>query len=329
MAHTYRHDTLAIRSEALRGNPLGDPFERTLHVLVPEKADGPLPVIWILGGYSATPGSVLADEPWSEGLQRRLGRLSAEGTLPPVIVAVPDCFTALGGSQYLDSAAVGRYESYLWDDCRVALEARYSCGKHGVAGKSSGGFGALVQAMRRPEHVRAVACHSGDMYFEYCYLASFPALANALRKHGGVEGFLAAFAAARKKRKQEWFDPIQTLCMAACYSPDPAQAGGIALPFDPETAAIRLDVWSRWLAHDPVRMVDEPANAERLRGLDLLFLDAGTRDEFHLQWGLRQLVAKLRAQGISHEHEEFEDGHFSTSYRYDVSLPKLARALRE
>ncbi len=330
MKSRYLHQTLEIRSEALRGNPLGDPFERLLHLFVPDDggAHGPYPVIWLLGGYSSSPANFLSDEPWGEGMQRRIERLSAQGDLEPTIFAMPDCFTALGGSQYLDSPATGRYEAYLWDECRSAVEARFSVGKHGVAGKSSGGFGALMQAFRHPAHVKGVACHAGDMGFEYCYLPGFPALAEGLRRHGGVEDFFKAFSAAPKKRSSTWFEPIQALCMAACYSPDPTAPLGIGLPFDPLTAAIRPEVWARWLALDPVRLVDRPEAAEALRGLDLLFLDAGTRDEYHLQWGLRQLVSKLRALGVAHEHQEFDDGHSGTSYRYDVSLPKLARALR-
>lgn len=330
MSPTYRYETLTVQSQALRGNPWNDPTERTLHLLVPddEGKGAPYPVIWVLGGYSSSPEGLLADDPWSEGLQRRVSRLSAEGRLEPAIFALPDCFTSLGGSQYLDSPAVGNYERYLWEDCRPALEARYDCGKHGVTGKSSGGFGALMQAFRHPEHVSAVACHAGDMGFEYCYLGGFPLLAAALERHGGLEGFLGDFRMALKKRSGAWFEPIQTLCMAACYSPDSKEDRGIALPFDPKTAAIRPEIWERWLSFDPVRMIDEPEMADRLRRLNLLFLDAGTRDEYQLHWGLRQFVAKLRAHSVPHEHEEFDDGHRGTSYRYDVSLPKLAKALR-
>jgi enterochelin esterase family protein len=325
----YQHHELLVSSEALRNNPLGDPSERTLHVLAP--ADGgagaPYPVIWVLGGYSSTPGNLLSGDPWSESFQQRVERLATAGTLPPVIFALPDCFTSLGGCQYLSSAALGDYEHYLWSECKSVLESRFSCGKHGAAGKSSGGFGALVNAMRHPQHLRAVACHSGDMAFDYCYMSHFPSLAEALRKHGGVRAFAGAFAEAYKKRSHAWFDPIQTLCMAACYSPDPDEPMGIGLPFDLETAAILPERWERWLAIDPVRMVDRRGYAEALAGLDLLFLDAGTRDEYHLQWGLRQLVAKLRKAGIAHVHQEFDDGHNNTSYRYDVSLPLLAKAL--
>ncbi len=324
----YHHHRVPVQSEVLRGNPLGDPTERTLHLLAPvEVGADPLPVIWILPGYSGTAEAQLASDPWSPGLHQRVEKLAAEG-MPDAIIAVPDFFTSLGGCQYLSSPAVGRYEEHLWQELRPAVEARFPAGKNGLAGKSSGGFGALLHAIRHPRQVHAVACHSGDMCFEYAYLADLPKLAGTLEKYGGVEAFLAAFASDPKRREGKWIGPLNVLCMAAVYSPDPQAPRGIGLPFDPATAALLPDVWERWLAFDPVRLAQDPAVLERLKQLDLLFLDCGSRDEYHLQWGLRQLVARLRAAGVPHEHEEFDDGHRGTSYRYEVSLPKLVRALR-
>jgi enterochelin esterase family protein len=57
-----------------------------------------------------------------------------------------------------------------------------------VLGKSSGGYGAMVLGMRHPDVFQALACHSGDMYFEYCYQADFPKAVDILRKHGGRRG---------------------------------------------------------------------------------------------------------------------------------------------
>ena len=326
----YQQVRIPVQSELLRGNPLGDPADRTLHLLVPDDAGkgAPYPVIWVLPGYSGTAGSLLASDPWSPGLHQRVEKLAEDG-MPPAIFAVPDLFTSLGGSQYLSSPSVGRYEEHLWQELRPAIEARYPCGKNGVAGKSSGGFGALQHAIRHPEQVSAVACHSGDMCFEYAYLGDLPKLAGTLERYGGLDEFLQAFGRDQKKREGQWIGALSVLCMAAVYSPDPAAPHGIGLPFDPATAALLPDVWARWLAFDPLRLVDEPRVQKRLAELDLLFLDCGTRDEYHLQWGLRQFVAKLRAAGIPHEHEEFPDGHRSTSYRYEVSLPKLVAALRK
>jgi enterochelin esterase family protein len=180
--------------------------------------------------------------------------------------------------------------------------------------------------MRHPEVIEAVACHAGDMAFEYAYLPNFPKLVRAAWRHGGISGFLEHFAASHKKRGK-LFDAMEVLAMASCYSPDPSEPNGIALPFDLWSGALREEVWARWLEKDPVRMVDEPRWQQALRGLRLLFLDAGTQDEFNLDVGARQLVAKLRRLGVGHVYEEFDDGHMGTSYRYDVSLPQLWRAL--
>jgi len=119
---------------------------------------------------------------------------------------------------------------------------------------------------------------------------------------------------------------LNILGMAAAYSPNPASPPfGIDLPCDLEGGAFRDDVWERWLAHDPLRLVED--HAEALRSLRFLFLDCGIRDEWHLHHGLRLLVGRLVSLGVRHEVEEFDDGHMNVQYRYDVSLPKLARAL--
>lgn len=325
----YRLVTLSVESELLRENPLGDPHQRTLRLLVPGELSHPLPVVWILPAYGGTAAALVEEDPWSENLLDRVNRLSAEGRLGEAIFAIPDCFTLLGGSQYLDSPAQGPYQRHLWEELRPAVEAAFPTnGKYGVAGRSSGGYGAFIQAVHRPEYVRAIACHAADMAFELVYPAGFPALAQALEKHGGAEGFLAAFRASPRKRNGEWFMAVQTLCMAACYSPSPDAPLGIELPFDPHTLELREEVWARWLAHDPLRMIESPETQSALRGLDLLFFDCGSRDEYALQYGQRRLVRRLTQLGIAHVAEEFPDGHRSTSYRFDISLPKLVQALR-
>jgi enterochelin esterase family protein len=324
----YRVETLPVDSQLLRGNRAGDPHERELVLLVPEGHAGPLPVIWMIPGHGSSQGGFLANDPWREGLSQRLTRLSAEADFPPVILALPDLFTRYGGSQCVDSSAIGPYESHLWEELRPLVERRWSVTAHGVCGHSSGGYAAITQAMRHPEYVSAIACHAGDMLFEYSYLADFPKAAARFRSEGGVEKFMAAFTAAAKKQDGKWLSAINVLAMAACYSPDETQPLGIALPFDPDTCEVRPDVWARWLARDPVRLADRPESLAALQRLRLLFLDAGTRDEWNLQWGARALVKRLRLAGVAHTYEEFDDGHMGTAYRFDRSLPLLARALQ-
>jgi enterochelin esterase family protein len=195
----------------------------------------------------------------------------------------------------------------------------------GVAGKSSGGYGALALAMRRPGVFGAVASHSGDMYFEYCYRPDIPKFIRLVQEAGGLEPWFRDFEAAVQKEKDH-FHVLNILGMAAAYSPNPAAAPfGFDVPCDLETGVFRDDVWARWLAHDPLTLLERHADA--LRSMRLVYLDCGTRDEWHLHLGARMFARRLRELGIAHQHEEFRDGHMNVSYRYDVSLPRIAGAL--
>ena len=89
------------------------------------------------------------------------------------------------------------------------------------------------------------------------------------------------------------------------------------------------DVWERWQANYPVKMVEDRRIQEALRSLKLLYLDCGSRDQYQLHLGARLLARKLKQLGILHEYEEFDDDHTNIVYRYNVSLPKLAHVLWE
>lgn len=327
-----RVQVVEFESAVLKGNPLGDPHVRRIPVWTPPSYDAEparrYPVLYVLTGFTGRGRMLLNDNLWSPSLDDRLDALVASGRCGEMIVVMPDCSTRFGGSQYVDSAATGRYGEHLvaelvpWVDAhfrtRGAREAR------GVAGKSSGGFGALTLGMSHPDVFAAVACHSGDMYFEFCYAPDFPKALSVLQEAGGPRAFLGKFEAKPQKGKDD-FLALNILAMAACYSPDPDAELGVALPFDLVTAGGRPEVWARWLAHDPLRRLAD--RAEALRSLKLLYLDCGTKDEFHLHHGARRFVRELERLGIAHRHEEYDDGHMNVTYRYDTSLPLLAEAL--
>lgn len=321
-----------FESTVLAGNPLGDPHTRRIPVYLPPSYDAHLerryPVVFLLSGFTGRGSMLLNDQAWSPPIDERMDRLIATGRAEEMILVMPDCFTRFGGSQYLDSSATGRYETHLIEELVPWVDRTFrtlpSRDHRGVAGKSSGGFGALVMGMKHPDVFSAVACQSGDLYFEYCYRVDLPLALGTLQRAGGVRSFLERFETAPQKSKDE-FATLNIVAMAACYSPDPAAEMGVALPFDLDTGALREDVWQRWLEHDPLVMLE--SRAEALRSLKLLYLDCGDRDEFHLQHGLRLFVAALKARGIPHVSEEFPDGHMNVTYRYDTTLPLLSRAL--
>ena len=243
-----------------------------------------------------------------------------------VIVVAPDCFTRFGGSQYIDSPASGLYETHLCAELVPEVDRRFrpggphSRGPSGPGGtgvgKSSGGFGALVLAMRHPQLFGAVASHAGDAYFELSILPDVAATYRTLRRHGGVDGFLRHFDAAPVKRPDD-FTTMMMLALAAAYAPDATAPHGFALPFALETGELVEAVWRRYRAWDPIELVARHADA--LRGMRLVYLDAGTRDEHALDLAARVLAARMRAAGVAVEHQEFDDGHRNTAYRYEVS----------
>lgn len=320
--------TLVHESEVLRDNPLGDPFVRELPVYLPPDRGEDLPLIAVLAGYGGNGRGALHGTPWSPSFPERYERLLSEGRCKPAAFIFPDAFTRFGGSQYVNSNATGRYQDWLVDEVFPFVEDAHGVGgrreRRGLMGKSSGGFGALHVCFERPEAFAALASHSGDAYFELGYKPEFGRLLQMLERHGGVEEFVDAFESARNVTTP-LFIAMSVLAMASVYSPDPAQPLGVALPFDPRTGRLRDDVWTRWLEHDPVVLAERRGKV--LRDHALVFVDAGLSDEYHLQYGARQLVEALRGHGVTVEHQEFDGGHMGVSYRFENSLPLMTEAL--
>ena len=321
-----------VESRVLKGNPAGDPHRRIVPIYLPPSYDTHperrYPVAFVLTGFTGRGRMLLNDSPWSAALDERMDRLISGGC-GEMILVMPDCFTRYGGSQYLNSEATGRYEDHLIEELVPFVDGRYRtfpAREHrGVMGKSSGGYGAIVQAMRHPEVFGAVACHSGDMVFDYCYRGDVPKFCSQVQQAGGIQAWLEAFE-AKVQKKHDDFMVLNILGMAAAYSPNPATAPfGIDLPCDLETGAFRDDVWQRWLALDPMALVEK--HSEALRSMKRVYLDCGIRDEWNLHLGARLFARRLSALGIAHQHLEFDDGHMNVSYRYDVSLPRMAEAL--
>jgi hypothetical protein len=326
---------LELDSAALAGNALGDPSRRPLLVWLPPGHDGgPLPAIYFLHGFTGTVRGWTTAGTFAPTVPERLESLVASGAVPPFLAVFPDGMTALGGTQWFDAPAVGRYGTYVAEDVVRRVEASFAAiprrEARAIVGKSSGGYGALRMGRDRADVFAHLACHSGDAAFEYCYLPDLPAAAAALLSAADPAAWLADVKRRARETKLGGGDhpPLNVLAMAAHYSPDPDAPLGLALPFERETARLRPHVWARWLAEDPVRFV--PASLERYRTLETVFVDCGTRDEYHLRWGARMVVESLRAGGIAALHEEFEDGHSGTSYRYETSVraiaPRLARS---
>jgi S-formylglutathione hydrolase FrmB len=319
-------------SRVLRGNPWGDPSERDLPVYVPPSGTTKgAPLLVLLSGYTGAGwfhfqrGKFLEDS-----LVGRLDRMIRTGRAPEAVMIGPDCLTTLGGSQYLNSTATGRYEDYVVEELVPWIRQKYGTGPAAVLGTSSGGYGAMVLGLRHPDLFPAVATDAGDAYFEYCYPPDFPPAFRELHAAGGPEAFLRGVLSKPEPGmtpSNPRMKALSTLAYASCYSPLESEPGRFDLPFDLETGALREDVWSRWLAWDPVRMVATPRYAEAARRLALLYVCAGRKDEFGLDVSARIFAEAARRQGAKVEWEEFDGGHFDKLPRYDGIYVRLLTAL--
>ena len=329
-----RFEETTFESEALRGNPLGDPHVRPIWVYLPpgydDEPDRRYASVYMIQGLTGQLDMWRNRAAFRRNFPELADDLFAAGEAPPCILVWVDCWTSLGGSQFLDSPGTGRYHTYLCDEVVPWIDGRYrtlaEAANRGIAGKSSGGYGAMVTPMLRPDVFGGLATHAGDALFEACYLPEFRESARALRDEydGSFERFWEDFRSRPALTKASDSVLLNSWCMAACYSTD--EDGTVRLPFDVDTGELLPDVWERWLAKDPVRMV--PERAEAVRSLRAVYIDSGNKDEWYLDLGAEAFRRALADVGVTDVHFElFDAGHMGIEYRYPLSLRYLAERL--
>ena len=260
-------DEHVIASEALHGNPLGDPHERPLWVYTPASYAGG-PAVYVLQGFT---GQI---DMWRNRAAFRptFLELLDDADIDARVVFV-DAWTSVGGSQFVDSAGSGRYHSYICDEIVPFVDERYETnGYRGVAGKSSGGQGAAVTAMLRPDLFQGFASHAGGGLFEVSIRPFFRLAARRLRDAygGSIERFLDELRTGPAPLAHP--DDLHVLLQwgfSAAYSAD--EDGTIRLPYDVATAQVIPELWERWLEWDYPTLV--PRHADALRGMRAIYVD--------------------------------------------------------
>ncbi len=320
-----RLDRHVVAFETLRDNPLGDPVERPLNVYVPpgydDEPDRRYPSVYVLQGYTGHLAMWDNRQPYRLTFPEAADRVVAAGTAPPMVVVYVDAWTRYGGSQFVDSPGTGNYHSYFCNEVVPWVDAHYrtldSPAHRGVMGKSSGGFGAFITPMLRPDLFGGLASHAGDSLYEYCYLDEFAKSTRALREYGGdIWAWWADLQTRPGLTKPADDGLLMTLGCSAAFSAEPN--GTVVLPFDPRSGRLREEVWQRWLDWDPVRMVRRYADA--LRSQRAIWIDAGTRDEWYLDLGAQAVVDALAGIGVTDvHHETYDAGHGGIDYRYPLA----------
>ncbi|MGH9057843.1 MAG: alpha/beta hydrolase, partial [Acidimicrobiales bacterium] len=257
-----------LTSAVLAGNPLGDPAARPLWVYVPPGYDDEpgrrYPSVYVIQGYTGSVGMWNNRSAYRATYPEAADEVFAAGGAPPCVVVYVDAWTAYGGSQYVDSPGTGLYHTYLCDEVVPFVDRRYRTlagpAHRGIQGKSSGGFGAMITPMLRPDLFGGMATHAGDSLYEYCYIPEFAKAARALRDYdASIDKWWDDFRSRVAFTKPADETLIMLLGVSACFSAE--DDGTPRLPFDPRTGRLVEDVWQRWLDWDPVRMVPKYAGA--------------------------------------------------------------------
>jgi|ERR1022692_3901885 S-formylglutathione hydrolase FrmB len=330
-----RIDERIITSELLRDNPLGDPYQRPVLVYLPpgydESPDRRFPSVYVIQGYTGHLAMWRNRTPFRQPFIETADQVFATGAAPPAIMVYVDAWTGYGGSQFVDSPGTGRYHSYLCDEVVPWVDDQYRTlanpAHRAISGKSSGGFGAMITPMLRPDLFGALATHAGDALYELGYLSDFGECARALRDYDGdIWNWWADFKSRPAFTKKADMTLLGMLGVAACFSA--REDGTVELPFDSRTGAVREQVWQRWLDWDPVRMV--PRYTDALRSMRAIWIDAGDADDFYLDLGAVAFRDALRTAGVADDvisFELFEGTHMGIDYRYPMALTWLCQRM--
>lgn len=329
-----RLDEHVIDSALLRDNPLGDPHERPLWVYVPpgyDESTRRYATVYVIQGYTGQVTMWRNRTAYRRPFIETADELFARGDAPPTIVVYVDAWTAYGGSQFVDSPGTGRYHSYLCEEIVPFVDGRYRTvpdrDHRAISGKSSGGFGAMITPMLRPDLFGSLATHAGDSLYEFCYLPDFAKAVRLLRDYDGdILRWWDDFRGRTAFTKEADQTLLMLLGVAACFSAAPDATP--LLPFDTTTGQLDPELWQRWLDWDPVRMVERHQDA--VRSWRSVWIDAGTRDEWFLDIGAHAFRGEITRAGLPEERihfETFDAAHGGIDYRYPQALAWLAQRM--
>jgi hypothetical protein len=282
---------------------------RPLFVRAPADRSRSYPTVYVLHAHMRSARSWFNVTPFERSYPDLIEELA-----PPAVIVLPDGWTEVGGGQW-----IGETGAYLRDAVVPFVDERYPTSRlRGLQGKSSGGYGAIVHALERPDLFQAFAAHAADALFEVTLAHGFTAAARALRDRS-LEEFWASFDGLRSR------DDALLVELTAC-----ARAfGDGTLPFDLETGVVDAERFEAWLAHDPVRLAAR--HRESLASLRGAWVEAGLSDEYFLDLGAVALRRSLLDAGLAEQRLHFElvdGGHGGQTHRYPVSLAWLVEQLR-
>lgn len=300
-----------LTSEVLKKNPLKDPFIRNNPILVPKnwQKTEKLPVVFVLSGFSGNGTKLLADKGFEPNFVQQLDDCFSRDKAPLAIYVLVDAWSFWGGSQFINSSAIGHYEDYIVQELYAALALEFPIRKDQVCvtGVSSGGYGALHLSSKYPHIFNYCGAMAPDSFFQTSMLNEIYMASPFLLKNNNYKKLIELHKQGKILKQREAHAILNVICMTACYSPH-ANGKNVDWPVDFRTGEIQSKIWQKWEAHDPLYFL--PKRSSQLKKLKGLYLEVGTRDQFYLYFGARLMHDFFKSKKIKHHYNEFDGTHF-------------------
>lgn len=324
----YDIKTLVIESQALKSNALGDPSLRHIPVLVP-KAQGEFPLVLFLSGYAGDGIKNFSFKGFENNLVQDIDIWTAQEEAPQAIYAFANAWTVWGGSQFINSKGCGQYEDYLISEVCAQLKHKLPLSSQPshwcVHGGSSGGYGVLSLLARHADVFKKGVALAPDSFFEVSLLPEIYKALPIIKELGGTQKILNDYRAGELKLSGgSFFQVFNVIAMAHCYAPLSKESEPL-FPIDSQGRLIE-EVWQQWKLHDPIEFL--PKFKSNLQSVEDLYLSVGTKDEYGLQYGARQLKEICQAQVKDLHYKEFPGTHRDLSKDRLASLKWLKSKLQ-
>ncbi len=320
-AKTGKLEFKTINAASLKYNLLFDSAEQKIVVYTPAgyTSGKDYPVLYFLGGYSATPEMILAS--FKSTADHYFSRQPGKGF---IIVGISGA-NRFNGSFYVNSTVTGRWEDYVVKDVVGYIDGNYKtvpkASARAISGHSMGGFGAINIALRHPDVFSAVYAMSPAL-LEDSGLPDILGSEIKIKAMADEMENLSKLAAAGKEsletivthemRFHSTPNDLFMFAMGTSFSPDPKQPPYFAFPYKESGCKLVANegVYNAWQSGmgDALKKIEAYKNrGTRLNGI---IMEYGFNDEFSwIPKGIDFYSKVMDANKIPHEVIRFDGGH--------------------
>lgn len=320
----FKIETLYLSSQCLKDNPLKDSNKRHIPVLVPKNLKKNCSVVFILAGFTGV-GSKYFNVRFKEpSLPQVIDQANSQNKSPSCLYVFIDAMTYWGGSQFINSKGTGNYEDFIVKEIYKSVCSQYPVSTNPkqwcLFGGSSGGYGALHLCSKYPDKFATAVSIAPDSYFEMSLLPELLTALPVIERFGGVRGVKKELEAGKFLNRRDAHSVLNAIGMGTCYAPDPSKKGEVLWPINHEGE--KNTHWNKWKKHDPVEFLQK--RTAQIKKLHKVYIDVGTRDQYFLQYGSRQILNVLKTIKTRVSYTEFNGNHFDISERRPQALKWLS-----